>query len=648
MCGFAGFLAFESRPELNLPQRLRSASLALIHRGPDQSGEFFDDTGTAGMGFCRLSIIDLSENGRQPMMNEDGSLVLTFNGEIYNYLELRARLINLGYHFRSRTDSEVLLHLYAEYGADMLQYLDGMFAFVIYDASHRQVFAARDRFGKKPFYYAFTATGLYWASEFRALVRLVPDELQEDNQGFYHYVTFNCYPREYTFYQQIRKLLPGHFLEFGLGKSSLKIQQYYQLSVSQNSDSLPERDERIRTLFAAAVKKRLMSDVPIGFFLSGGIDSTAIVMQASQFHSDINTFSITVEGDPLDLDETRFARLVAQRIGAKHNESRITEREYADLVLQTAWCLDEPLNLSDAALLNHMSRVAASTGVKVLQSGDGSDEVFFGYTYYWPAIRDYYRHRWRYHGFHEPLGQMAKAALSLIAPDRFGYIQRCINGREFFLGGDLGLPDAPKKNRLSRRILDDPNLKEQSESLSKRLQKQLKISHKAHLSKQIMLNEFALRLPDLLLMRVDKATMANSIETRCPFLDRDLVEYGASIPFEDLFNGQFGKVAIRRALSNLLPAEIASRGKVGFGGGTRNLTKPIVIDMLRDVISASSNLREYYAQPFLDSLVNGDLAEHCQEAWNVATFAVWKERFSREFINTPAGWSIPPHSLQKY
>lgn len=639
MCGFAGFLIFEPRPELDLTNKLRLATMTLFHRGPDQSGEFFNETETVGMGFCRLSIIDLTESGRQPMMNEDGSLVLTFNGEIYNYLELRAHLINLGHHFRSRTDSEVVLHLYDQYGSEMLRYLDGMYAFAIYDHSRRQVFIARDRFGKKPLYYAHTATGIYWASEFRALVRLVPDELQEDNQGFYHYVTFNCYPREYTFYKQIRKLLPGHFLKFGLGTSSLQIQRYFRLSISLNSDSLQERDERIRTLFTAAVKKRLMSDVPIGFFLSGGIDSSAIVIQASHFHSDINTFSVAVEGDPLDRDETQFARLVAQRCGARHHEARLTEHEYAELVLQTAWSLDEPLNLSDAALLNHLSRAAASTGVKVLLSGEGSDEIFFGYTHYWPAIRDYYCHRWRYHLFPDALGQMMKAALRFIAPERFGYLHRCLNGREFFLGGDIGIPDSPKQHRLSRRVLDDPGVREHSELLSKRLQRQLRIPSETHLFKQIMLNEFNLRLPDLLLMRIDKATMTNSVETRCPFLDRELVEYGTSIPFEDLFDGRFGKVALRRALANLLPAEIACRGKVGFGGGTRNLTKPIIVDMLRDVIAGSSNLREYFAQPYLDLLVNGDLAEHCYEAWNVATFAMWKERFSRE-VEIPTGKPI--------
>ena len=634
MCGFAGFLAFEPRPELDLRNRLRLASMALLHRGPDQSGEFFDDTATVGMGFRRLSIIDLTENGRQPMMTEDSSLVLTFNGEIYNYLELRAHLINLGHNFRSRTDSEVVLRLYDQYGSEMLRHLDGIYAFAIYDRSRRQIFAARDRFGKKPLYYAYTATGLYWASEFRALVRLVPDELQEDHQGFYHYVTFNCYPREYTFYQQIRKLLPGHFLQCELGRSSPQIQRYYQLSISQNSDSLQERDERIRTLFAAAVKKRLMSDVPIGFFLSGGVDSSAIVIQSSQFHSDINTFSIAVEGDPLDRDETRYARLVAQQCGARHNEVILTERELAELVLQTAWSLDEPLNMSDAALLNCLSRVAASTGVKVLLSGEGSDEVFFGYTDYWPAIQDYYCHRWRYHWFPDELGLMMKAALRLIAPEHFGYLQQCLNGREFFSGGHLGILDAAKQHRLSRRVLDDPDMQEHSEALSKRLQKQLRIPSETHVSKQIMLNEFNLRLPDAILMRTDKATMANSIETRCPFLDRDLVEYGTSIPFEDLFDGRLGKVALRRALANLLPAEIACRGKVGFGGGTRNLTKPIIADMLRDVIAGSSSLREYYAQPYLDSLVNGDLTEHCKEAWSVATFALWKERLSKEIVDT--------------
>lgn len=633
MCGFAGYLALNHKPERNLPNRLHSVSQALFHRGPDQSGEYFDGE-TTGMCFRRLSIIDVTENGRQPMLNEEGNLILTFNGEIYNYLELRARLSGMGHKFKSLTDSEVVLRLYVEYGSEMLRYLDGIFAFVIYDRLRRQVFMARDRFGKKPLYYAFTSTGLYWSSEFRALVRLVPDAMHEDIQGFYHYVTFNCFPREYTFYKQIKKLLPGDYLLFSVDRPEPKIVQYYRLSIAENSDSLQERDERIQVLFAAAVKKRLMSDVPIGFFLSGGIDSSAIVMQSSQFHSDINTFSIAVEGDPFDRDETRYARIVAEICGSRHHEVRLSEREYAQLVMKTAWSLDEPINISDAALLNHLSKVAASTGVKVLLSGEGSDEVFFGYPDYWPKIQDYYRHRIRYQLLPEKMGQWMKKVLRNIAPEHFGYIHQCLNGREFFTGGHPNLLDAAKQKRLSRRVLENPDVREQSESLSKRLQKQVKLPVGMHVSKQILLNEFNLRLPDVLLMRTDKATMTNSIETRCPFLDRALVEYGASIPFEDLFNGRYGKLALKRALSNLLPAEIAVRGKLGFGGGTNNLCKPIIVEMLRDVIAGAKSLGEYYSQSYLDSLVNENPWEHGNEAWSVATFALWKQRLSEEISDT--------------
>lgn len=636
MCGFTGYLVNPSKLCPDLPNRLRRATESLRHRGPDQAGEFFDEAGTVGMGFARLSIIDLSESGRQPMTNEDGSLVLTFNGEIYNYVELRADLVRRGHRFRSRTDSEVVLHLYEQHGADMLKRLDGMYAFVIYDCNRKEIFAARDRFGKKPFYYAYTASGLYWASEFRALVRLVPEELHEDLQGFYHYVTFNCYPREYTFYREIRKLLPGHSLQFSLNKPNVKIQRYYRLGLHENSDSLQERDERIRTLFASAVKKRLMSDVPIGFFLSGGIDSSAIVMQASQFQSDINTFSIALEGDPLELDETPYARLIAQRSGAKHYEARLTEREYAELILQTAWALDEPLNLPDAALLNHLSRLAASVGVKVLLSGEGSDEVFFGYTFYWPRIQHYYKHLARYDRIPTAFRDAAKSILHAIAPHRFSGLQHRLNARDFLMEANLGLGDIQKHNCLAERVVKDRDVREWSETMSARLKRDLGISDQNYFFKQVMLHEFNLRLPDLLLMRVDKVTMANSVETRCPFLDRDLVEYATGIPFDDLYDGRLGKVALRRALADLLPYEIIGRGKVGFGGGDRNMTKPIIATLLRDVIAESGFLKDYYAPAYLDSLVQKSPAERSYEDWNVATFAIWRQQLNDELARQGA------------
>jgi len=629
MCGLAGYLIYPSGLREDMPSRLRTATAALKHRGPDQTREFIDSSGSLGMGFTRLSIIDLSERGRQPMFSEDGNLVLMFNGEIYNYLELRAELSRRGHRFHSLSDSEVLLHLYEQFGADMLDKLDGMYAFAIYDQSERELFVARDRFGKKPLYYAFTQSGLYWASEFRALVSLVPEALTEDLSGFYHYVTFNCFPREFTFFREIRKLLPSHSLRFNLGRSRPQINKYYELALSQNRDSHEERDERLRKLFSSAVTKRLMSDVPIGFFLSGGIDSSAIVLEAAKHHSPINTFSIALEGDSGAYDETPYARMVAERCGARHFEFRLSEAEYGERVLETAWALDEPLNLPDAGLLGHLAEKAADRGIKVLMSGEGGDEIFFGYAYYWQHIKRYYEHEFLYKAIPGSLRDAAKAFLSVVSPGRFDRMQTWLRGRERYLGETIGLSDVQKRSCLAERVIQEIGIGGLSEALSVGLQRRQTAGLNVDLPRQLMLNEFNIRLPDVLMMRIDRVTMSHSVETRNPFMDRDLVEYALSIPFEDLFDGRRGKVALRRALRGLLPIEIMERDKLGFGGNAINLTKPHIASLLKGVVCDSAFLREYFNAPFLNELIQQPVSDNywrCYSLWNVVTFALWKQK----------------------
>lgn len=629
MCGFVGYFNLPAKLNPNLPDKLRRASVLLRHRGPDQIGEYFDESKLVGMGFNRLSIIDLTKSGRQPMFNEDESLILTFNGEIYNYLELRGELLEQGHEFKSRTDSEVLLHLYEQVGSDMLSRLDGMFSFVLYDRSTHELFAARDRFGQKPFYYAFTSSGLYWASEFRTLAYLVPENLNENLQGFYHYVTFNCYPREFTFFHEIRKLLPGHSLRFKLDMKEPQIQQYYTLRLRKNSDDQTERNRHLRKLFSSAVKKRLMSEVPIGFYLSGGIDSSSIVMQASKFHSPVSTFSIMLESDPIELDETPYARLVAERCNSNHFEVRLTEHEYVESMFETAWALDEPVNLADAILLNRLTKLAASLGIKVLMSGEGSDEVFFGYPHYYRDIQKYYKYLLVYQFFPAIFRDMLKAGMRATFPNNFGRIHRWLRGRERLLGGDLGLTDEQKNRFLANRILKDKSVVEWSEILSVRLQRQLELDKNSHVAKQIMLNEFNIRLPDLLMMRIDKITMANSVEARNPYLDRELVEYAISLSFDELFDGENGKLALRRALKPLLPSEIINRKKMGFGGSLDGREKPTISAFISEIISGCSFLDDYFRREYLDSLIAPSNEQDFSSVYasrNVVMFALWKQQ----------------------
>ncbi len=628
MCGLTGFLALSDTVPDRLP-RLHAATAALRHRGPDRSAVFEEEDGSAGMGFARLSIIDLSEAGQQPMANEDGNLLLTCNGEIYNHGELRQRLQRKGHRFRSQSDSEVILHLYEELGNGLLDEIDGMYAFVIYDRKKKQVFAARDRFGKKPLYWARTPSGLYWASEFRSLLHLVPEPLDEDLQGFYHYTTFNCFPREFTYFKQINKLMPGHFLELSLSNSRPRIQQYYALRIRGTEDPPEMRRERVRALFEAAVLKRLMSDAPVGFFLSGGIDSTAIVTVASRVMPRVMTFSVGVEGDPKHLDELPPARSVAERCGAEIHARQISDTELRDLIVEAAWALDEPLCSPDTALLSFLSGWARDAGAKVMLSGDGSDEVFFGYPEYWNPQLQQYREEVEPLSWIPPLVRdSAHEILRRVPSNRLARVRARLAGRRFFTGNNLAQTDLGKVTNLAPRVLHDPGVREWSDVMVRRLLKTAARTQRLSPHKLIMLNDFNIRLPEYLLMRVDKVTMANSIETRCPFLDRELVEYAAGLPVEDLYDGRFGKLILRQSMQGLLGDDIAWRPKLGFGGGSPNFVKPAVARMMLEVLEGAGFLSDYYSTAYLDQLRRRPANKRQFKDWNVVIFGLWKQRLA--------------------
>jgi asparagine synthase (glutamine-hydrolysing) len=563
------------------------------------------------------------------MSNEDDSLVMVFNGEIYNYRELAVELHNRGHLFRSRSDSEVLLHAYEEYGDRVVQYLDGMFAFVIYDRRARRLFGARDRFGKKPFYYTITDSGFYWASEFRALYYLVPDSVSEDYRAFYHYSTFNCFPKEYTFVKEIRKLLPGHTLRFEMHTHELESEQYYTVQPESAGvvDLGAPHQDRLRLLFRDAVQKRLMSDVPIGFFLSGGIDSSSMVLEAAKLHSPIHTFSIALASDNNDKDETPFAKLVADQCGAVHHEVHLTDDEFIESVPRVAWALDEPTVLVDAVLLDNLTRVARSEGVKVLMSGEGADEVFFGYPHYYEHVKKYLRDRWLYDLIPSGMKATSKHLLRAFAPDRLERVHRWLRERNRFLGGNVGLSDTEKHRLLSQRVLSGISIDEWSDSLL--ADGESDESKVLHLAKELTIREFRLRLPDLLLTRIDRITMANSVEARNPFLDTKLVEYAISLPFSELYDGTTGKIALRDAMKFTLPKPILARGKMGFGGSLEGRTNPSITKMHREVISGLTFLTDYYTPEYVESLFrrpSTNSYDQTYATWNMVMFGLWRQK----------------------
>lgn len=632
MCGIIGYLSYDVVHADDLKQRLRAGIYSLRHRGPDQVGEYFAQNGAIGLGFSRLSIIDLSGHAAQPMPNESGSVHLIFNGEIYNYRELRAQLVDRGHQFRSQSDGEVLVHLYEDFGPTMLDYVDGMFAFAIYDAKRDELFAARDRFGQKPFYYANTRSGFYWASELRTLAMLLPERLTEDIQGFYHYVTFNCYPREHTPFREIRKLLPAHSLVVNRSLQQPQTSRYYHLGAGICEQGPAERSERIRELFTQAVKKRLMSDVPLGFYLSGGIDSSSMVLTAAQHHEPVHTFTISIAGDPVEADETGYARVVAEKCHTTHHEVVFSEKEFAQRILKTAWALDEPVTLPDAAMLDCMTAAARDLGMVVMMSGEGGDETFFGYPHYWTQALKYYAKPLLYQAGSRGVRDHLKSILWSISPTSFGRVQRVLRGRFHYFGENVVLDDVEKHRKLAEQVLRHPDVVQRSEELFVNLQPQARLDSSLHLAKQLMLHDFNIRLPDLIMMKIDKITMANSVEARNPFLDKQLVEYAMQLPVSDLYAEGAGKFAFRRAFDDLLPEAIRSRRKVGFGASIEGRPKREFTRLHQQIIRDHSFVREYYASSFLEKLTRADSSLSYGDrysAWNVAMFVLWKSNMDK-------------------
>ena len=375
MCGICGI--FDPSPDTRVePEVLESMNRALAHRGPDDSGTFVD--GGVGLGARRLSIIDV-EGGHQPVQNEDGSLRIVYNGEIYNHEKLHALLEKLGHHFYTRTDTEAVVHAYEEFGDECVKYLNGMFAFAIWDARRQRLFIARDRFGIKPLHYAVVGNTLVFGSELKSILQYPGVDRSLDIVALNEYLSFEYVPTPRSIFKNIRKLPPGHTLVFS--ERGLEIAPYWDISLAKSERRPPvswrEYQEQLRHELRDAVQKEMVSDVPIGVLLSGGVDSsTVLAMMAEARPSDLESFAVAFEEK--SFDESRFARRVAERFGSNHHELTVTSGMMAELVPRLMDFLDEPFADSSVVPTYFLSRFAREH-VKVVLGGDGGDEMFAGY-----------------------------------------------------------------------------------------------------------------------------------------------------------------------------------------------------------------------------------------------------------------------------
>lgn len=627
MCGIAGFagnsdgLSKDERSEI-----LDRMCRVIRHRGPDDQGVMIAE-GVA-LGMRRLSIIDLA-GGHQPISGEDGSVTVVFNGEIYNYRELQRELEAKGHSFRTSSDTEAIVHAYEEYGASCLESLRGMFAFAIWDKSKRELFLARDRAGKKPLYYTLTRKGtLIFGSELKTLLQHPETEREIDITALDGYLTFGYVPDPLSIFQGVFKLPPGHHLTFSDGRVS--VEQYWDFRY-EVVESRPADDylEELRALLDEAVKMRLVADVPLGAFLSGGIDSSTIVGLMSR-HTDrpVKTFSIGFNED--EYDELRFARLAAKRFATDHNEFIVTP-EICHIVDELAWHLDEPFADSSAIPTYAVSKLAREH-VKVILSGDGGDELFGGYTRY---LIDRKRSgfaklpRVIRHGLMQPLsrklpdGAWGRNYLHNVALDP---VHRYLDSISYF-------------TRLNKASLYSTGLRSKLDGSDPATSLFEEYAHRGTSGEPLdtlLYLDSKTYLPGDILTKVDRMSMAVSLEARVPLLDHKLIEFVTRIPAGLKMKGTETKHIFKKAVRGLVPDEILDRPKQGFGIPIRKWINQELRGYIRDMLfDQRTRERGYFNQNYIVSLLDEhDRArrDHTSPLWALFMLELWH----RTFIDAPS------------
>jgi asparagine synthase (glutamine-hydrolysing) len=627
MCGIVGVCVTDER---DIRGTLERMTATIVHRGPDDDG-FFYDRGV-GIGMRRLSIIDLP-GGHQPIANEDDTRWIVFNGEIYNYQSLGPELRAAGHHFRTHSDTETIVHAFEQFGPDCVHHFNGMFAFAIWDTRQRRLFAARDRLGVKPLYYFWDGSTLVFASEMKAILAsgLVPREVDDD--AIWHYLTFRYIPAPLTIWKGIRKLPPGHSLSFDPATRSLEVRRYWDIPYDAPSQTLSDEEEleEFSARFRESVRLRLIADVPVGIFLSGGLDSSAVAAAVKEVHNtSLNTFSIAFnEGGKFD--ETPFARQVAERLGTHHHELKIGESEFVDFLDDLVWFTDEPLGDPVCVPLYYVSKLAAEH-VKVVLSGEGSDEVLAGYGF--EHVVAGWERLTRMQRWPRLLRETAPAAaFRLIGQQRYAEKVRIRN----LSPAQYNIATAPNMTRYFSsaekcRLWPGATRHRDSDEIVRDYYKRAPTRDPLHQMLYAYCQDW---LVEDLLMKADKMTMATSIELRVPFLDYQLVEWLATRPStskvrRDASGKLVTKYLLRRYSESRLPRSVIDRPKQGFPtplygwyGG------PLGKQIREAVLGAGSWVGGMFDRGVLTELVEnaGRSSRDGDRLWLVYVLELWAKRW---------------------
>ncbi|MFQ6070846.1 MAG: asparagine synthase (glutamine-hydrolyzing) [Candidatus Aminicenantales bacterium] len=634
MCGISGLVGIDS------PETAARMVEVQAHRGPDDTGlEKLSQSPPLYFGHNRLSIIDLSHRGHQPMFSEDGSLCVIHNGEVYNFREIRKELESYGYNFFSRTDTEVILKAYERWGIECLEKFNGMFAFAIHDRRTNRLILARDRLGIKPLYYWHEGARLAFASEIKALLQVgeVRKAASLDMESFVSYVSLLWTPYTKTPFTAIHRLPPGTYMEFDLEKGKQEIRQYWKLEVKEENVSLTQAAEKVLELLKTSVRRRMIADVRVGAFLSGGIDSSAIaVLMADSTSEPVEAFTIafTDEDQKVEamMDDYRYARMLSERHGFRLHRIEITAQQTAELLPKIIYHLDEPVG--DAAAVNTylMAELARERGVTILLSGQGSDEIFGGYRKFLACT------------LLEKYKRMAPKLLQQMVESAVNKLPVALNGRgirhtrwlkKFILdkpddnfGLYFSLSMSIDTARLRRLLAEDV-----FRHFTDRIHRQFFESVNSSYMNRMCYADTMLFLPGLNLNYCDKATMAASLECRVPFLDHELVEYAFSLPVKWKLRRFTEKYVLKKAMEGVLPARIINRPKMPFSSPIRSWVKKEngLMDMIDEYLEPGRLRKQGFFDPEgVRTLIDEDrrgLRDNAHILFELLTMQLWLDRW---------------------
>ena len=638
MCGICGvweYGATEGRVERALVARMRDQ---MVHRGPDDAGELIFDDGRGGLGFRRLSIIDLSEAGHQPMHGCSDQLWLVFNGEIYNHLRLREGLEARGHRYASRTDSETILHLYEERGLDFVHDIEGDYAIALWDATQEQLVLVRDRIGVKPLYFYYKDGRLIFASEIKAILEHPAVRPDVDEPSLYHYLTFLTTPAPQTLFKDIQKLPPGHML-VARRDGTVNISQYWDAlpPVVTEVRSDEEHKQEILRLLRSSITKRMMSDVPFGVFLSGGVDSSAnVALMSEQMSRPVETFTVGFRDEEY-LNELGSARRIADEFCTNHHEVITSEKEMQNFLPDLIFHQDEPIGDPVCVPLYYVSKLARETGTIVVQVGEGADEIFSGYENYVRHLR-IYENFWRHaervpQGIRRAIAGITGPALEATGRKRAAVelLRRLGADEPLFWGGVVVYDEALKPHVLSARLRERFSGFSSLEVVRSYLDHIEQERPESDFLARMTYLELKLRLPELLLMRVDKITMATSVEARVPFLDHHLVEYAMGLPRSLKVEGTSGKHILKRALEEILPRDLLYNRKRGFGAPVREWFRNGLGEWFDShLMNSTMRQRDFLDYDFVGKLLD----EHRRKQkdwgfhlWALLNLSLWYERW---------------------